>query len=75
MLLRNIDQANGLCNGTRFQVNELGKNFIDGTVITGKNIDHKIFIPRMNLISSDLGLLSSFKEDNFRYLVLCNEYK
>jgi len=38
MLLRNIDQANGLCNGTRLQVNDLGKNVISATVITGKNV-------------------------------------
>ncbi|XP_027941055.1 uncharacterized protein LOC114194844 [Vigna unguiculata] len=36
MLLRNIDQAKGLCNGTRLQVNHLGKNIISVTVITGK---------------------------------------
>jgi len=53
MLLRNIDQANGLCNDTRLQVNELGKNVIGGTLITGKNIGHKIFIPKMKLIPSD----------------------
>ena len=28
MLLRNIDQANGLCNGTMLQVNDLRKNVI-----------------------------------------------
>jgi len=50
MLLRNIDQANGLCNGTKLQVNELGKNVIGATIITGKNIGHKILIPRMDLI-------------------------
>lgn len=27
MLMRNIDQANGLCNGTRLQVNDLGKKY------------------------------------------------
>jgi len=37
MLLRNIDQANGLCNDTRLQVNELRKNVIGTTVITRKN--------------------------------------
>ena len=44
MLLRNIDQANGLCNGTRFQVNHLSKNVIFDTVIVRKNIGEKIFI-------------------------------
>jgi len=34
ILLRNIEQANGLCNGTRLQVNELGKNVIGATMIT-----------------------------------------
>jgi len=36
MLLRNIDQANGLCNGTRLRVTHLGKNVIGAKVITGK---------------------------------------
>jgi len=53
MLLRNIDQANGLCNGTRLQVNELGKNVIGATVIIGKNIGHKILVPIMDLIPFD----------------------
>jgi len=34
ILMRNIDQANGLCNGTRLQVNHLGKNVIRATVLT-----------------------------------------
>jgi len=44
MLLRNIDQANGLCNDTILQVNELTKNVIGATMIRGKNIGHKILI-------------------------------
>ncbi|RDX77120.1 hypothetical protein CR513_42825, partial [Mucuna pruriens] len=32
MLMRNIDQANGLCNGTRLLVNELGKNILEKTI-------------------------------------------
>ena len=36
MLMRNIDQANGLCNGTRLTVTHLGKSTIVATVITGK---------------------------------------
>jgi len=37
MLLRNIDQANSLYNGTRLQVNDLPKNVIFVTIITRKN--------------------------------------
>ena len=61
MLLRNIDQAKGLCNGTRLQVNHLGKNVISATVITGKNIGDKIFIPRMDLVPSNSGLPFKFQ--------------
>ena len=34
ILLINIDQANGLCNVTRLQVNDPGKNVIGATMIT-----------------------------------------
>ncbi|RYR77671.1 hypothetical protein Ahy_A01g002228 [Arachis hypogaea] len=53
MLLRNIDQTSGLCNGTRLIVNKLGSNVIGATVVTGRNIGDKVYIPRMNLIPSD----------------------
>jgi len=65
MFLRNIDQAKGLCNGTRLQVNHLGKNVISATVITGKNVGDKIFIPRMDLVPSDSGLPFKFQRREF----------
>ncbi|XP_021985557.1 uncharacterized protein LOC110881673 [Helianthus annuus] len=34
MLLKNFDQANGLCNGTRLQVTKLGKIVIEAKIIT-----------------------------------------
>lgn len=33
MLMKNIDQAAGLCNGTRVMVNELGRNVIGASSI------------------------------------------
>ena len=65
MLLRNIDQANGLCNGTRLPVNDLGKNVISAMVITGKNNGDEIFIPRMNLTPSDSSILFKFQRRQF----------
>lgn len=65
MLMRNIDQAAGLCNGTRLMVDHLGKNVISATVLTGKKIGDKVFIPRMNLIPSDPGLPFKFKRRQF----------
>ena len=34
MLLRNIDQKSGLCNGTRLQVVKMGKRVIEGRMIS-----------------------------------------
>jgi ATP-dependent DNA helicase PIF1 len=68
--MRNIDQAAGLCNGTRLTVTELGKNFIGGTVITGKNAGDKIYVQRLNLIPSDPGLPFKFSRKQFP-LTLC----
>ena len=65
---KNIDQANGLCNDTRLQVNELGKNVIGDTIITCKNIGHKTFIPRRTLLLHIQDCLSILKEDNSQHL-------
>lgn len=70
MLMRNIDQSNGLCNGTRLMVNVLGKNVIGATVLTGKNIGDKIYIPRMNMVPSDPGLPFKFQRRQFP-IALC----
>ena len=70
MLMRNIDQAGGLCNGTRLMINVLGKNLISATVLTGTNIGDKVLIPRMNLIPSDPGLPFKFQRRQFP-LVTC----
>ncbi|KAI3777345.1 hypothetical protein L1987_47145 [Smallanthus sonchifolius] len=53
MLLRNIDQKNGLCNGTRLQVKSLGNRVIEAEIISGSNIGTRTFIPRINLTPSD----------------------
>jgi ATP-dependent DNA helicase PIF1 len=68
--MRNIDHANGLCNGTRLTVTHLGKSMIVATVITGKRVATRVFILRMNLISSDPGLPFKFRRRQFP-LTLC----
>jgi ATP-dependent DNA helicase PIF1 len=68
--MRNIDQAVGLCNGTRLNVTDMGKNFIGCTVITGKNAGDNFFLPRMNLIPSNPGLPFKFRRRQFP-LTLC----
>ena len=53
MLLRNIDQSFGLCNGTRLIVTELGDHVIGATILSGTHFGQKVFIPRMNMSHSD----------------------
>ncbi|XP_057432625.1 uncharacterized protein LOC130725408 [Lotus japonicus] len=65
MLLRNIDQAGGLCNGTRMIVKELGKNVIVANVVSGKQLGEKVLISRMDLIPTDSGLPFKFVRRQF----------
>jgi hypothetical protein len=53
MLLRNINQAAGLCNGTRMTITQLGSKYIEAQIITGTNIGDKVCIPRIIMILND----------------------
>ncbi|KAF1887764.1 hypothetical protein Lal_00023772 [Lupinus albus] len=52
MLLRNLDQTEGLCNGTKMIVNRLANHVIEAKVMTEKNVGKIFYIPRMNLSPS-----------------------
>ncbi|KAK7281633.1 hypothetical protein RIF29_09790 [Crotalaria pallida] len=65
MLLRNIDQSAGLCNGTRLIVTELGNNIVYARVVTGTNAGDSVLIPRMNLIPSDPSIPIKFRRRQF----------
>ncbi|XP_061349668.1 uncharacterized protein LOC133294913 [Gastrolobium bilobum] len=53
MLLRNIDQSRGLCNGTRLLISRLGSHVVEATVLTGSNIGESVLIPRMTMSPSN----------------------
>lgn len=61
MLLRNIDQFLGLCNGTRLIITKMGKYVDEGNVISGSNIEDKVFIPILSLIESDVRVPFKFQ--------------
>jgi ATP-dependent DNA helicase PIF1 len=47
MLMRNLNQSAGLCNGTRMTITQLGKRFIEAQIITGTRVGDKVYIPRI----------------------------
>lgn len=47
ILLRNLDQSDGLCNGTRLIVTRLFNHVIEAKIISNKNVGNFIYIPRM----------------------------
>ncbi len=47
LLLRNLNQSIGLCNGTRLIVKRLGQCVIEAEIITWNNVDKHVFIPRI----------------------------
>jgi ATP-dependent DNA helicase PIF1 len=52
MLVRNLDQQYGLCNGTRLVITKMGKYVLEGKVISRSNVDDIVFIPRLSLTPS-----------------------
>jgi ATP-dependent DNA helicase PIF1 len=50
MLLRNLNQAEGLCNGTRLMITMLGSMIIEGEIMSGTHKGKSIRIPRISLI-------------------------
>lgn len=47
MLMRNLDQAEGLCNGTRLIVKRLENHVIEANIMYGNNFGNVIYIARM----------------------------
>ena len=53
MLLRNLDQGSGLCNGTRLIVTAVHANILECMIITGDFLGNRVMIPRITLQPSD----------------------
>ncbi|XP_024176182.1 ATP-dependent DNA helicase PIF1-like [Rosa chinensis] len=65
MLLRNLNQMSGLCNGTRLIITQLFDRLIEAKILTGNNIGQKFFIPRIVLIASENKWPFIFKRRQF----------
>ncbi|XP_072060218.1 uncharacterized protein [Arachis hypogaea] len=69
MLLHNIDQSNGLCNGTRLQVRRLGNHVIECITLTGDKVGQVVLIPRMIMIPNNQALPFRFQRRQFPIIV------
>ena len=49
MLLRNLNQSIGLCNGTRLILTQLTNKKIEGQILNSNNITEKVYIPRIEI--------------------------
>ena len=65
MLLRNLNQNEGLCNGIRLIITKLAAWVIEAKIITGTNIGTCVFIPRITLFPSDSKLPFVLKRRQF----------
>ncbi|GJT69723.1 DNA helicase [Tanacetum coccineum] len=65
MLLRNINIAGGLCNGTRLIVTQLLPKVIEARIITGTRVSQKVFLPRIPLTTRDPRTPFVFKRKQF----------
>ncbi|XP_023747382.1 uncharacterized protein LOC111895527 [Lactuca sativa] len=56
MLMRNINQREGLCNGTHLIVTQLLPSVIEASIITGISVGKRVYIPRIKFVhnTSDL---------------------
>ena len=53
MLLRNMDQSEGLCDGTRLRIKELGDRAIKAEILTGTKVGETVSLTRFKLTPSD----------------------
>ncbi|CAN1159705.1 ATP-dependent DNA helicase PIF1 [Linum perenne] len=56
ILLRNIDQSTGLCNGTRLIIKRLGSWSVEVEVLTGSHAGDRVYLLRIALSSHQMSL-------------------
>ncbi|XP_076911633.1 uncharacterized protein LOC143569658 [Bidens hawaiensis] len=65
MLIRNLNQKEGLCNVTRLQIISLGTRVVEAKIISGTNIGHTVLIHRSPLTQSDKKIAYKFQRRQF----------
>ena len=65
MLLRNINQRKGLCNGTRMILTHIGDRLLKAEIVTGTHIGKEILIPRIVLLHDETNLPFTLRRRQF----------
>ena len=65
MLLRNLDQKNGHCNGVKYVILNMADHVIEVMAISGSNPGSKLFVPRITLISTSGTLPFTMRRKQF----------
>ncbi|XP_074354300.1 uncharacterized protein LOC141693179 [Apium graveolens] len=65
MLMRNLKQIMGLCNGTKMIMKLCRKNSIECEILCGSHVGTKYLIPRIEMIPSDTNWPFEFKRVQF----------
>jgi ATP-dependent DNA helicase PIF1 len=65
ILLRNLNPARGLCNGTRLICRKMYQHLIDAEIITGTHAGDRVFIHRVTLTPSDTGFAFDLERRQF----------
>lgn len=52
MLLRNLDQNEGLCNSTRLIITRFADHIIEAKIMSGKGQGNTVYIPRLSMSPS-----------------------
>ena len=65
MLLRNLDQKQGHCNGVKYVILCMAEHVIEVMSISGSNPGAKLFIPRITLISTSATLPFTMRRKQF----------
>ncbi|XP_048609100.1 ATP-dependent DNA helicase pif1-like [Brassica napus] len=65
MMLRNINQRNGLCNGTRMMISRMGHRVLEAEILTGTHVGDRVLIPRIQLSPTDTMHPFTFRRRQF----------
>lgn len=65
MIIRNLDPTEGLCNGTRLQITQMGDHLIEAKFLTGTRVGEKVFLHRILITPSDTKLPFKMRRRQF----------